>query len=434
MRRYAFFLFLFFSVSAVAAAPAGKISPDSLSVTVNFSNIQLVDLARVVYGDLLKESFSLGSDFISGDDKVTVNWRNLSHAKIKTLTDDLISSRGYMRVVSGGVVFVKKISRDDDDILIYRPRNRSAKYLADILSKVAKIDPIANASGNQNLNKFAGPFSAGSFSLVDAGDLDSPAQPAKRVANAPASKLPDLTAFDQMAYACLPARCVVLRKLLSDLDTKEAQIVIKAALYEVGTTKGEGSAMQIVGRLLDGKLTLSLGAAAAAGTASVQIASLGLDAVLAVLDQDSRFKVVSRPQLRVRTGAQARFSVGQQVPVLGAISYDKNGNSLQSVDYRQSGTIFTVRPDIRDEVVDLDISQELSSFVTTTTGVNNTPTLLQRTASSQLSIKPGEVVVFAGLEESRDEKAGSNFFGFSLGSRENNSSSEVLLFIEAQPI
>ena len=156
--------------------------------------------------------------------------------------------------------------------------------------------------------------------------------------------------------------------------------------------------------------------------------------MLAVLDQDSRFKVVSRPQLRVRTGAQAKFSVGQQVPVLGAISYDKNGNSLQSVDYRQSGTIFTVRPDIRDEVVDLDISQELSSFVTTTTGVNNSPTLLQRTASSQLSIKPGEVVVFAGLEESRDEKAGSNFFGFSLGSRENNSSSEVLLFIEAQAI
>ena len=192
--------------------------------------------------------------------------------------------------------------------------------------------------------------------------------------------------------------------------------------------------MQIVGRLLGGKLTLSLGAAAAAGTASIQIESLGLDAVLAVLDQDSRFKVVSRPQLRVRTGAQAKFSVGQQVPVLGAISYDKNGNSLQSVDYRQSGTIFTVRPDIRDEVVDLDISQELSSFVTTTTGVNNSPTLLQRTASSQLSIKPGEVVVFAGLEESRDEKAGSNFFGFSLGSRENNSSSEVLLFIEAQAI
>ena len=192
--------------------------------------------------------------------------------------------------------------------------------------------------------------------------------------------------------------------------------------------------MQIVGRLLDGKLTVTLGTAVAAGTASVQIASLGLDAVLAVLDHDSRFKVVSRPQLRVRTGAQARFSVGQQVPVLGAISYDKNGNSLQSVEYRQSGTIFTVKPDIRDEVVDLDISQELSSFVNTTTGVNGSPTLLQRTASSQLSIAPGEVVVFAGLEESRDEKAGSNFFGFSLGSRENNSSSEVLLFIEAQSI
>ena len=107
------------------------------------------------------------------------------------------------------------------------------------------------------------------------------------------------------------------------------------------------------------------------------------------------------------------------------------GNRMQ---YRTGRPPVSVRPDIRLDVIDLDITQELSSFVATTTGVNNSPTLLQRTASSQLSIKPGEVVVFAGLEESRDEKAGSNFFGFSLGSRENNSSSEVLLFIEAQPI
>jgi type II secretory pathway component GspD/PulD (secretin) len=153
-----------------------------------------------------------------------------------------------------------------------------------------------------------------------------------------------------------------------------------------------------------------------------------------VRPNERRCNPVSRPQLRVRTGAQARFSVGQQVPVLGAMSQDNKGNPIQSVEYRQSGTIFTVRPDIRDQVVDLDISQELSSFVATTTGVNNSPTLLQRTASSQLSIKPGEVVVFAGLEESRDDNAGSSFFGFSLGSRKNNAASEVLLFIEAQSI
>ena len=53
---------------------------------------------------------------------------------------------------------------------------------------------------------------------------------------------------------------------------------------------------------------------------------------------------------------------------------------------------------------------------------------VQRMASSKLSIKPGEVVVFAGLEEQRDDSADSRFFGWSVGDKSNVSSTEVLLF------
>jgi len=116
------------------------------------------------------------------------------------------------------------------------------------------------------------------------------------------------------------------------------------------------------------------------------------------------------------------------------VSQDRNGNPIQSVEYRQSGTIFTVQPDIRLDVVDLNITQELSTFVTTTTGVNNSPTLMQRTATSQLTIKPGEVVVFAGLQEQRDDQTDSRLFGWLLSNKKNNTTSEVLLFIEAQSI
>lgn len=134
----------------------------------------------------------------------------------------------------------------------------------------------------------------------------------------------------------------------------------------------------------------------------VSFAVGGLDVLLSLLDQDSRFKTISRPMVRVRSGAQARFSVGQDVPVLGQATLDKNGNPVQAVEYKQSGVILTVTPDIRENVVDLDISQELSSFVTTTNGVNGSPTLLKRTVNSKLSIKSGEVVIFADLNEKKD--------------------------------
>lgn len=116
--------------------------------------------------------------------------------------------------------------------------------------------------------------------------------------------------------------------------------------------------------------------------------------------------------VRVRSGAQARFSVGQDVPVLGQATLDKNGNPVQSVDYRQSGVILTVTPDIHESIIDLDISQELSSFVATTTDVNNSPTLLKRTVNSKLSIRSGEVVIFAGLNEKKKRSNRKPFFWF----------------------
>jgi general secretion pathway protein D len=88
----------------------------------------------------------------------------------------------------------------------------------------------------------------------------------------------------------------------------------------------------------------------------------------------------------------------------------QNVNPVQSVDYRQSGVILTVTPDIHESIIDLDISQELSSFVATTTGINNSPTLLKRTVNSRLSIRSGEVVIFAGLNETKSDQTQSRFF------------------------
>lgn len=390
----------------------------SLSFPATFSmqlhQVQVSDVARIVYGDVLRQSFILDAEVIQSGDTVSLNWIKLNKKEVDTLTRDLLERRGFELVQRGNVLLVRNRSKEDEDLLIYQPRHRSAKYLSDVLSKVAD----AHHLGTRGLN------SSPEFQK-------SVSKQAEVVGSA--SSMVDRSASDQLAYQCIAAKCERLRKLLAQLDTPEAQVVLRAAVYEVGTMQGEGSAVQIAGKLLQGQLTATAGSVFT-GNAQLHLVGANLDAVLAVLDQDSRFHVVSRPMLRVRTGAQAKFSVGQQVPVLGAITQDKNGNSLQSVEYRQSGTIFTVQPDVRQDVVDLNITQELSSFVATTTGVNNSPTMLQRMATSQLTIKPGEVIVFAGLEEQRNDQADSSFFGIPLGQRKNNASSEVLVFIEAERI
>lgn len=383
-------------------------------VTISLHEVKLSDFARVVYGDLLHKSYIFDSEVIHASEDISINWNRLPSAQVEQLAIDIFTSRGYDLQQVGKILMLRKTKKEDAGLLVYQPRNRSARYLSDILAKVAD----AHQLGSRGLSTSPG-FQAAAQRHPDV--------------EGSALSMVDKSASDQLAYQCSPVACNRLRNLLADLDTPEAQVVLRAAVYEVGILQGQGSAVQLAAKLLGGKLSLNMGSVIS-GSSQLQVIIGGLDAVLSVLDHDGRFKMVSRPMLRVKTGAQAKFSVGQQVPVLGSVSQDKNGNAVQAVEYRQSGTIFTVQPDVRRDVVDLNVTQELSSFVATTTGVNNSPTMLQRTATSQLSIKPGEVIVFAGLEESRDDANKSSFFGWSLGEKSSNTSTEVLLFIEAQII
>jgi len=403
MSRFFIILILF----CLCSAPAR-------GATISLYEVKLIDLARVVYGDLLHRSYIFDSEFSRSSQVVSVNWKNLSNQKIELFTEDIFKENGFTLQEKDKVLRIRKSEKIDENILVYTPRYRSARHLSDILEKVAD----AHQLGSRGMS--ASPEFQSAISK----------QPE---AKGSASSQFDKSASDQLAYECMPDKCKRLRSLLAQLDTPEAQVMLRAAIYEVGTTRGEGSAVQIAASLLRGGLKASMGMVLT-GSNQLILKDRNFDAVLSVLDQDGRFKSISRPMLRVKTGGVARFSVGQQVPVLGSVSQNQNGNSIQSVEYRQSGTIFNVQPDVRLDVVDLNITQELSNFVATTTGVNNSPTLLQRTASSQLSIKPGEVVVFAGLEEQRDDQADSNLFGFSLGQNKSSTTSEVLLFIEAQRI
>ena len=55
-------------------------------------------------------------------------------------------------------------------------------------------------------------------------------------------------------------------------------------------------------------------------------------------------------------------------------------------------------------VVDLTVGQQLSNFVTTQTGVNNSPTLTKREVRTSLSVADGDIVIIGGLAENRSKR------------------------------
>ena len=151
-----------------------------------------------------------------------------------------------------------------------------------------------------------------------------------------------------------------------------------------------------------------------------------------------RFKVVSRPFLSVKSGSAARFQSGSDVPVLGSVSQDKNGNSIQSIEYRSSGVILDVTPSIHEQDVELAISQQLSDFSQTQIGVNSSPTLNKQELRTTLVTKFGEVVVLGGLKSERhtDSKRWLPFFrsSFPLSASSDERSTELVILLQLQPV
>lgn len=194
----------------------------------------------------------------------------------------------------------------------------------------------------------------------------------------------------------------MLKKLLSQVDTAVSDVLVRGVLYEVQTANNDGSAFSLALNLLGGKLGLSFGSIGNSNSSHISFRSTTIDAVLSSLSTDSRFTVKSTPTLRVQSGHSGRFTVGEDVPVLGAVSYPSSGAAVQSVEYRSSGLIFELLPVVHENSVDLQVLQQMSSFVSTNTGVNNSPTLIKRELKTSLSVADGELVVIGGLTEDKN--------------------------------
>lgn len=149
-------------------------------------------------------------------------------------------------------------------------------------------------------------------------------------------------------------------------------------------------------------------------------------------ESDSRFTVVSAPRLRVKNNASASFSVGSDVPVLGSVTVNNN-TTTQSVEYRSSGVLFNVTPSIKSRTMDLKIQQQLSNFVTTETGVNNSPTLIKRDVTTEVSLADGDIILLGGLAEQKDSKASSGWSFFGSRTSESNKT-DIMVMLQVRKV
>lgn len=118
----------------------------------------------------------------------------------------------------------------------------------------------------------------------------------------------------------------------------------------------------------------------------------------------NKLKVLSAPHIMTADNHEAHILVGNEVPIVttqsNATNVQTNGNSniLQNIQYRDTGVILTVLPQVNSEgLVNMQIRQEVSQVASATTGGIQSPTFSTRESETTVVVQSGETIVIGGI-------------------------------------
>ena len=123
--------------------------------------------------------------------------------------------------------------------------------------------------------------------------------------------------------------------------------------------------------------------------------------VIDALDEVSDVRVISSPQILVLDNQTAQLEVGDEVPIITRQSEGidtSDARLVSTVEQRQTGVILNVTPRVNASgLVVLDIQQEVSNVVPTTTSGIDSPTISQRRVGTTVAVSSDQTVALGGL-------------------------------------
>ena len=361
MKKYVFPLLLAFSSQSHAAGSGVDFELKSASVP---------DALSVFYTQILKKPFRLSPDVVSMQEKIS--FRLMPEQDARSYFVEYMADIGVSVKSKNGTDFFYKPAQVEKKTpqfsYTYQPRYRSVEYLAEQLA------PMAGEGGKFNSSST---------------DKNSP---------------------DSLVFYGTRAEIRRISEALPLIDIRADEVAVSGFVYEIQANSRDGSGLQLAASLLNSKLNFQIGGSDSRGYENfLKIGSGSMLAIVELFKTDARFTTISAPTLRVRSGANAVFSVGSSVPTLGSTSF-QGQSAVQSVIYRDSGIIFDVSPAVRRDTIDLQIRQELSNFTATQSGVNQSPTLIKREIATNISLTDGDIILLGGLA---DDKKTNTETGFS---------------------
>jgi general secretion pathway protein D len=238
----------------------------------------------------------------------------------------------------------------------------------------------------------------------------------------------------------------VIESALSRLDQAPRQVLIEASIAEVTLTNDLQFGLQWSQASNVGTATLSNAANGAIsqsfpGFSYLYTGSTSISAVLNTIQSHTAVRVLSSPKILVLNNHEATLDVGDEVPVVtqSAVSTVAGGAPVvNSVDMKDTGVILQVTPHVnKNGLILLDISQQVSDVIPTTSSSIDSPTIEQRNLSTSIAVQSGDTIALGGLISSTrtQSRTGLPFLsripilGALFGSTDNSSDRTELIML-----
>jgi len=233
--------------------------------------------------------------------------------------------------------------------------------------------------------------------------------------------------------------------VLRTLDVVASQVMIEAAIAEVTLTDDlqfgvewqlqKGNATTTFSNLLTGGLD------AAFPGFNYAFKAANIAATLSALNSITHVNVISTPSLMVMDNKTATLQIGDQVPITtqtAANTATSNIAIVNSIQMRDTGVILSVTPRVNESGrVRLDIEQEVSGVVKTTSSNIDSPTIQQRRVKTTVVVNDGEVLALGGMIQDQVSRTDSHIpllgdipgIGAAFASKDNSKKKTELIIL-----
>jgi general secretion pathway protein D len=202
-------------------------------------------------------------------------------------------------------------------------------------------------------------------------------------------------------------------RVIQGLDVVASQVLIEAVIAEV--TLNDELQYGVQWQLAKGGTptatfsnALTGGVAAAFPGFNYAINAANIATTLSALNALTHVNVISTPSLMVLDNKTARLQIGDQVPITtqtAVSTVTANTAIVNSITMQDTGVILSVTPRINESGrVQLEIEQEVSAVVKTTTSNIDSPTIQQRRVRTTVVVNDGEVLALGGMIQEQASK------------------------------